>query len=184
MIHKKINMASALIAVFAAAVFLSGCICPLFSFFEKMTGLEIKAGENINEDIVNDELIYPGSAALVQVSGEMEKVLGIIAEYGVSFSEEERQLLDDLPDSVKSKEVGAILYSTADGPYKVISYYEELTEKGWQIQSFNAPVSGISESNIILAVKDQRRQALMVSGSESNSFIIFIDFDWELLKEK
>ena len=147
------------------------------------TGLKIKTGENIDETVIIDELVYPGSVSLAQVTGEMEKVLENMARYGISFSEEERQVLEDLPQNIKEQEVGAILYSSPDGIYKVLSYYESLAGRGWQIQSFEAPASGIRESNIVLAVKGDRRQALMLSGSESNSFIIFIDIDWNLVEQ-
>jgi hypothetical protein len=34
-----------------------------------------------------------------------------------------------------------------------------------------------------MTVKGERRQVLMVTGSENNSFIIFIDFDWDVFED-
>ena len=76
-----------LLAVFAitAMLLLSGCVCPLFSIFERSTGLKISAGENIDKSVLVDELIYPGSVALVQVTGDIERIIDLVATYGVSF---------------------------------------------------------------------------------------------------
>jgi hypothetical protein len=156
-------------------------VCPLFSIFERSTGLKIRAGDNIDESVIVDELIYPGSIALVQVNGDIERILELVTTYGVSFSEEELHALENLPESITEQEAGAIVYSTSDSRDVVLSYYENLTSRGWQIESFGGPGSGVQESEIVMAVKEDRRQALMVSGSQNNSFIIFIDFDWDVL---
>jgi hypothetical protein len=178
---KRIILLAALIL--AAMLLLSGCVCPLFSLFERSTGLKISAGENIDESMVVDELIYPGSIALVQLTGDVEKIIDLVATYGVSFSEEERQALEGLPESITEQDVGATVYSTPDERDLVLAYYDRLVDRGWQIESFRGPGGGIQDSDIVMAVKDERRQALMVTGSENNSFIIFIDFDWDVFED-
>jgi hypothetical protein len=170
--------------VLAIILIVSGCVCPLLSLFERSTGLSVWAGDNIDESVVIDELIYPGSAALVQVTGDIEKIIDLVSTYGVSFSDDQRQALEDLPESITRQDVGIIVYSTPDARTLVLSYYERLTGRGWQIDAFRGPGTGIQDSDIVIAVKDERRQALMVSGSQGRSFIIFIDFDWNMFEDQ
>jgi len=180
---KKINILIVTILILASALVFSGCVCPLFSLFERSTGLNIKAGENIDESSIVDELVYPGSVVLVQVIGDIERILELVTTYGVSFSEEERQALEGLLESIIGQEVGVIVYSTPDSRTMVLSYYENLTQKGWHIEAFSGAEGGVQESDIIMAIRGEERQALVVSGTENNSFIIFIDFDWEVFEE-
>jgi len=164
------------------AVVTSGCVCPLFSFFERLTGFEIKVGENIDESLLADELIYPDSAALVQVEGNIEKIVELIGQYGVNLSEKELGVLNELPQEIKEQEVKATVYSTADKVIKVLDYYKALSDKGWDIQE---PGSGqqagdSGQQNMLLAAKDDVRQAFMLVENNTNTMIIFIDFDWEM----
>jgi hypothetical protein len=179
---KKVIILAAM--ALAAMLLFSGCVCPLFSLFERSTGLKISAGENIDESGLVDELIYPGSVALVQVTGDIEKIIDLVATYGVSFSDDERQALEDLPESITEQDVGAIVYSTPDSRSTVLAYYDRLVDRGWQIESFRGPMGNPQDSDIVMAVKGDRRQALMVTGSENNSFIIFIDFDWDVFENE
>ena len=164
------------------AVVTAGCVCPLFSFFERLTGFEIKVGENIDESLLADELIYPDSAALVQVEGNIEKIVELIGQYGVNLSEKELGVLNELPQEIKEQEVKATVYSTADKVIKVLDYYKALSDKGWDIQE---PGSGqqardSGQQNMLLAGKDDVRQAFMLVENNTNTMIIFIDFDWEM----
>jgi len=164
------------------AVVTAGCVCPLFSFFERLTGFEIKVGENIDESLLADELIYPDSAALVQVEGNIEKIVELIGQYGVNLSEKELGVLNELPQEIKEQEVKATVYSTADKVIKVLDYYKALSDKGWDIQE---PGSGqqardSGQQNMLLAAKDDVRQAFMLVENNTNTMIIFIDFDWEM----
>lgn len=164
------------------AVVTAGCVCPLFSFFERLTGFEIKVGENIDESLLADELIYPDSAALVQVEGNIEKIVELIGQYGVNLSEKELGVLNELPQEIKEQEVEATVYSTADKVIKVLDYYKALSDKGWDIQE---PGSGqqagdSGQQNMLLAAKDDVRQAFMLVENNTNTMIIFIDFDWEM----
>jgi hypothetical protein len=164
------------------AVVTAGCVCPLFSFFERLTGFEIKVGENIDESLLADELIYPDSAALVQVEGNIEKIVELIGQYGVNLSEKELGVLNELPQEIKEQEVKATVYSTADKVIKVLDYYKALSNKGWDIQE---PGSGqqagdSGQQNMLLAAKDDVRQAFMLVENNTNTMIIFIDFDWEM----
>lgn len=164
------------------AVVTAGCVCPLFSFFERLTGFEIKVGENIDESLLADELIYPDSAALVQVEGNIDKIVELIGQYGVNLSEKELGVLNELPQEIKEQEVKATVYSTADKVIKVLDYYKALSDKGWDIQE---PGSGqqagdSGQQNMLLAAKDDVRQAFMLVENNTNTMIIFIDFDWEM----
>jgi len=164
------------------AVVTAGCVCPLFSFFERLTGFQIKVGENIDESLLADELIYPDSAALVQVEGNIDKIVELIGQYGVNLSEKELGVLNELPQEVKEQEVKATVYSTADKVIKVLDYYKALSDKGWDIQE---PGSGqqagdSGQQNMLLAAKGDVRQAFMLAETNTNTMIIFIDFDWEM----
>jgi hypothetical protein len=164
------------------AVVTAGCVCPLFSFFERLTGFEIKVGENIDESLLADELIYPDSAALVQVEGNIDKIVELIGQYGVNLSEKELGVLNELPQEVKEQEVKATVYSTADKVIKVLDYYKALSDKGWDIQE---PGSGqqagdSGQQNMLLAAKGDVRQAFMLAENNTSTMIIFIDFDWEM----
>jgi len=147
-----------------------------------LTGFEIKVGENIDESLLADELIYPDSAALVQVEGNIEKIVELIGQYGVNLSEKELGVLNELPQEIKEQEVKATVYSTADKVIKVLDYYKALSDKGWDIQE---PGSGqqagdSGQQNMLLAAKDDVRQAFMLVENNTNTMIIFIDFDWEM----
>lgn len=182
MIKNARNLIILPVLILAVMLIFSGCVCPLFSLFERSTGLKISVGENIDETMVVDELIYPGSTSLVQLTGDVERIIELVATYGVSFSEDERQALEGLPESITGQDVGATVYSTPDNRETVLSYYDRLVDRGWQIESFRGPGGGIQDSDIVMAVKNERRQALMVTGSENNAFIIFIDFDWDVFE--
>lgn len=164
------------------AVVTAGCVCPLFSFFERLTGFEIKVGENIDESLLADELIYPDSAALVQVEGNIEKIVELIGQYGVNLSEKELGVLNELPQEIKEQEVKATVYSTADKVIKVLDYYKALSDKGWDIQELGSgqQVGDSGQQNMLLAAKDDVRQAFMLVENNTSTIIIFIDLDWEM----
>jgi len=166
--------------VLVSALVFSGCACPIFSMLEKSTGLRFEIGDNIDESVVADELIYPGSTALVQAYGNVEKVIDLVSKYGVSFSDEEMQALESLPEEVAGQEIGALVYSAPDGRQEVLSYYEGLTGNGWDIESLGTPGSDMQDSAIIIAAKGDRQQALMITGSDNSAFILFIDIDWDI----
>jgi hypothetical protein len=164
------------------AVVTAGCVCPLFSFFERLTGFQIKVGENIDESLLADELIYPDSAALVQVEGNIDKIVELIGQYGVNLSEKELGVLNELPQEVKEQEVKATVYSTADKVIKVLDYYKALSDKGWDIQEpgRGQQAGDSGQQNMLLAAKGDVRQAFMLAETNTNTMIIFIDFDWEM----
>jgi hypothetical protein len=149
---------------------------------ERFTGLEISAGKNIDTSAIADDLTYPGSLALVQIKGDIDRILELIAEYGVTLSEDEIQLLEQLPESIKEQKVGATVYSTADGKMEVVDYYISLKNRGWEINDFGDAGGSLNGSSMLIAGKGDRKQAFMVAGTENNSFIIFIDFDWDVFE--
>jgi len=178
---KKIILASSIgLVLILIIIFNTGCVCPLFSFVERVTGLKINAGKDIDSSfIASDELIYPGSVALIQLSGDIDSVLEGIAGYGVILSGDEMEILRKLPDKIKQEDMGLIAYSTADKKDKVFRYYDYLQNKGWNISDFSYSQEGLGEASLILAEKDGIKQVLMIAGTDTNSFIIFIDFNWD-----
>ncbi len=179
---KKMLTGLLTLIVFLTLLFLStGCVCPLFSMLERFTGLDISTGKNIDTDTIEDELIYPGSIALVQVKGGIDRILELIGKYGVVLSEDETRVLEQLPESIKEQEVGATVYSTPDEKMDVMDYYVSLKNRGWEIKDFGGAGGNLKGNSMLIAEKNERKQALMIAGTESNSFIIFIDLDWDML---
>jgi len=158
------------------------CICPLFSLLERFTGLEISTGGNIDTSLIVDELIYPDSVVVVQVSGDIERVLELIGEYGITLSKDELETLSQLPDQITKQDISATVYSTADDRNEVIDYYNSLTREGWEINDFGDAGGNLKGKSIIIAEKKERKQALMIASTENNSFIIFVDFDWGIFE--
>jgi len=188
MIKRRINLKKiitillTLIIVLALLFLSTGCVCPLFSALERFTGLKISTGENIDMSTIEDELIYPDSIALVQFTGDIDRILELIGEYGVALSEDEMEVLEHLPETITEQEVGATAYSTADNKVDVVSYYNSLTNKGWDINDVGDAGGSLEGNSMFVAKKGDREQAFMVAGTENNSFIIFIDFDWDVLE--
>ena len=191
MIIKKSNsrlklFLTAIFLFLVLAVISTGCICPLFSLIERLTGFEIKTGKEIDESLVVEELIYPGSMVLAQVEGDMNRIMELIKRYGVSLSEEDLSVLENLPDDIKEQEFGATIYSTADNEMKVLEYYDSLRSKGWEIEELQAKgeaAGSEGQGTILLASRGEDEQAFMLAGTQNNTFIIFIDFDLEVLSE-
>lgn len=170
------------VALIAISMLSISCVCPLFSLLERMTGLEISTGKNIDTGAIEDELIYPGSLAIVQINGDMDRVLELIGEYGVALSEDELEMLEHLPERIKEQEVGTTVYSTPDKKMDVTDYYISLRNRGWKISDFGDAGESLRGNSMIIAEKEERKQALMIAGTESNSFIIFMDFDWSMIE--
>ena len=190
MVTKKSNSK---LRLFLTAIFLflvltvvsTGCVCPLVSFIERLTGFEIKTGKEIDESRVTEELIYPDSMVLAQIEGDMNRILELIKRYGVSLSEEDLSVLENLPQDIKEQELGATIYSTAGNEMEVQDYYDSLRSKGWEIQELQGKGEAGSEGQgtILLASRGEDEQAFMLAGTQNNTFIIFIDFDLEVLSE-
>ncbi len=180
--RKLLYIISACIVFIMISMLSISCICPLFSLLERFTGLEISTGNNIDTSLITDELIYPGSVVMVQVSGEIERVLELVGDYGVALSKDELAALSQLPDKITKQDISVTAYSTADDRGKVLDYYDSLTRKGWTVNDFGDAGGNLQESNILLAEKKERRQALLMTETESNTFIIFIDFDWKVFE--
>ncbi|MFC2159607.1 hypothetical protein ACFLQS_02690 [Actinomycetota bacterium] len=179
------NIISILLVLVVLLTFLflsTGCVCPLFSMLERFTGLKISTGENIDTDKIVDDLIYPDSVALVQINGDIDRILELMGEYGVALTRDEVQVLEQLPENIKEQEIGATVYSTADGKMVVVDYYIFLKNRGWEINDFGDAGGSLKGNSILIANKGERKQALMITGSENNSFIIFIDIDWDVFE--
>ena len=161
------------------------CACPLFSYIEKVTGFDIKTGKEIDQSLVDEELIYPGSMVLVQVEGNINEILDLIDKYGASLSEADLSILENLPQDIKDEEFTTTIYSTPDNETEVLDYYDSLYSKGWLILK----LEDIAESNnegqgtILLASKEEHKQAFVLAETRNNTFIIFLDIDLEVLLE-
>ncbi len=190
MIKRQIKFKKTITVLLTLVIFLTflfvatGCACPLFSMLERFTGLEISTGKNIDSSMITDDLIYPGSIALVQVKGDIERILELIGDYGVVLSEDETRVLEQLPESIKEQKIGTTVYSTADNKTDVTGYYISLKNRGWEINDFGNAGGNLEGGSMLVAEKEERKQALMIAGTERNSFIIFIDFDWDMLDMK
>ena len=180
-LKRLINVLMIVIILFTFLLLSTGCVCPLFSMLERFTGLEISTGKNIDSSIISDDLIYPGSIALVQIKGDIDRILELIGDYGVALSGDELEVLEQLPDSIKEQEIGATVYSTADDKTDVTGYYISLKNRGWEINDFGDAGGNLEGGNMLVAEKEERKQALMIAGTENSSFIIFIDLDWDTL---
>ena len=54
---------------------------------------------------INEELVYPNSVVLVQLTGDIEKILALIEKYGVAFSKQELTVFDELPQEIREQEI-------------------------------------------------------------------------------
>lgn len=163
----------------------TSCVCPLFSYIERITGLEIKTGKEIDENLVNEELIYPGSLALVQVEGDMNEIMDLIDKYSGSLAGEDLAILENLPEGIRDEEFTATIYSTPDNKTEVLDHYGTLHSKGWLILKIQdiAEEGNDEQGTMLLASKGTVGQAFVLAETRKNTFIIFIDIDLEALLE-
>ena len=163
----------------------TSCACPLFSYIERITGLEIKTGKEIDKNLVNEELIYPDSLALVQVEGDMNEIMDLIDKYGGSLAGEDLAILENLPENIRDEEFTATIYSTPDNKTEVLDHYGTLHSKGWLILKIQdiAEEGNNEQGTMLLASKGTVEQAFVLAETRKNTFIIFIDIDLEALLE-
>jgi len=184
--HLKLKLFLIVVFLFLAITVIStSCVCPLFSILERFTGLKVKTGKSIDQGFVIDELIYPDSMALAQVDGDIERILELIDQYGAALSEEQLSVLDELPQEIKEQEVSATVYSTADNKIEVLDYYNSFDKRIWDIQEMQngEQIDDGGKPTMLLASRENEQKAFMLIGTQKNTFIIFIDFDWEALSE-
>ena len=110
----------------------------------------------------------------------------MIDQYGAALSEEQLSVLDELPQKIKEQEVSATVYSTADNKIEVLDYYDSFDNKRWDIQKSQSEeqVENTGQPTMLVASKEDEQQMFMLIGTQNNTFIIFIGFDWEVLSEK
>jgi hypothetical protein len=163
----------------------TSCACPLFSYIERVTGFDIKTGKEIDQSLVNEELIYPGSMVLVQVEGNINEILDLIDKYSASLSEEALSILENLPQDIKDEEFTTTIYSTPNNEAEVLDYYDSLYSKGWLILKLEdiAERENEGQGTIFLASKEENEQAFVLAEARNNTFIIFLDIDLEVLLE-
>jgi len=163
----------------------TSCACPLFSYIERVTGLDIKTGKEIDQSLVDEELIYPGSVILVQVEGNINEILDLMDKYGASLSDADLSILENLPRDIKDEEFTTTIYSTPDNETEVLDYYDSLYSKGWLILKLEDIAESKNEGQgmILLASKEEYEQAFVLAETRNNTFIIFIDIDLEVLLE-
>lgn len=163
----------------------TSCACPLFSYIERVTGFDIKTGKEIDQSLVDEELIYPGSMILVQVEGNINEILDLIDRYGASLSDADLSILENLPQDIKDEEFTTTIYSTPDNETEVLDYYDSLYSKGWLILKLEdiAESKNEGQGTILLASKEEYEQAFVLAETRNNTFIIFIDIDLEVLLE-
>jgi hypothetical protein len=182
----KLRLFLVVIFLFLVVVVIStSCICPLISLVERLTGMEIKTGKNIDQSLILSELIYPDSTVLLQTEGDIDKIVELASKYGAVLTEKDLSILDELPQEIREKEIGATIYSTADDKMRVLEYYDSMVSKGWAIQGFQSEggTEGEGRVTMFLASREEDVQTFMLVGTQNNTFIIFIDFDWGVLTE-
>jgi len=185
--HLKAKLFLIVVFLFLAITVIStSCMCPLFSLLGRFTGIEVKTGKNIDQDLVASELVYPDSTALAQADGDIERILELIDQYGAVLSEEQLSVLDELPQEIKEQEVSATVYSTADNKIEVLDYYDSFDNKRWDIQKLQngEQIDNGEQPTVLFASREDEQQMFMLIGTQNNTFIIFIGFDWEALSKK
>ncbi|MDD5622619.1 MAG: hypothetical protein PHQ09_05645 [Actinomycetota bacterium] len=184
--NKKSKLLFTAIFLFMIITVIStSCVCPLFSYIERITGFEIKIGKEIDQSLVNEDLIYPGSMVLVQVEGNMNEIMDLIDKYGASLSEKDFSILENLPGDIKNEEFTTTIYSTPDNKTQVLDFYGTLHSKGWLILEIQDIAEGGNDGQgtILLASKGTDEQAFVLAETRNNTFIIFLDIDLEALLE-
>lgn len=161
------------------------CTCPVFSFIESITGVKVKAGEDVDGTLVDGELIYPDSTLLMQVEGDIDTIMEVIGRYGVIISERDAGFLNKLPEEIREQKINATIYSTADKKIKVLDYYYSFDKGGFDIVEFGKDKKAVNKNqpNVMIASNGEERESFVLIGTESNTFIIFLDFNWEILSE-
>ncbi|NQT66290.1 MAG: hypothetical protein HQ569_01790 [Actinobacteria bacterium] len=185
--HLKLKLFLIMVFLFLAITVIStSCVFSPFSLLGKFTGIEVRIGKNIDQDLVASELIYPDSMALVQADGNIKRIMELASQYGAALSEKEFAVLDELPQEIKEQELNATIYSTADDKVEVLGYYDSFDNKRWDIQKSQSEeqVENTGQPAMLVASKEDEQQMFMLIGTQNNTFIIFIGFDWEVLSEK
>ena len=184
--HLKLKLFLVVVFLFSVVTIVStGCICPLFSLIERLTGFEVRTGNNIDQDLVAEDLVYPDSTVLLQTEGNISKILELAGRYGAVLSEKDLSVLDELPQGLREQEVSATIYSTADNKTEVLDYYNSFDNRVWDIKEMQneEQVDNGEKPTMLIASKENKQQAFMLVGTQNNTFIVFIDFDWEVLSE-
>jgi hypothetical protein len=184
--YLKLKLFLIVVFLFSVVTIVStGCICPLFSLIERLTGLEVRTGNNIDQDLVAEDLVYPDSTVLLQTEGDINRILELAGRYGAVLSEKDLSVLDELPQGLREQEVSATIYSTADNKIEVLDYYNSFDKRIWDIQEMQngEQVDDGGKPTMLLASRENEQQAFMLIGTQNNTFIVFIDFDWEVLSE-
>lgn len=183
-----LKMLLAAVFLLAAVAIISGCACPLFSAVERITGIQVKAGENIDESFVEDELVYPDSVALFQAEGDIKSIIELGSRYGVALSEEDMGMLDELPPDIKenivNQEIVATVYSTADEKKDVLNFFDSIGGK-WDIHKMEDQGQAADEKQPVMVVASGENElhTLMLVGTDNNTFIIFMNVDMAALQE-
>jgi len=163
----------------------TSCACPLFSYIERVTGFDIKTGKEIDQGLVDEDLIYPGSMILVQVEGNINEILDLIDKYGANLSDADLSILENLPQNIKDEKFTTTIYSTPDNETEVLDYYDSLYSKGWLILKLEdiEESKNLGQGTILLASKEEYEQVFVLAETRNNTFIIFLDIDLEVLLE-
>ncbi len=176
-------LTAALLFIAAVSVIVSGCTCPVFSLLGRLTGVQVRAGKNIDESIIESELIYPGSTALLQADGDINTIIELVGNYGAVISKKDLAILEQLPQEVREQEISATFYSTADTKAEVLDYYNSFESENWDIIQMQEEQQSSDENRpaMLVASDGEKKQAFALVGTENNTFIIFLGFDFEAL---
>ncbi|MFZ3085863.1 MAG: hypothetical protein WA097_04350, partial [Candidatus Hydromicrobium sp.] len=171
--HLKLKNFLIIVFLFLAITVIStSCVGSLFSLFKRFTALEIRIGKNIDQGLVASELIYPDSMALVQVDGNIERILELAKQYSAALSEKEFAVLDELPQEIREQELSATIYSTADDKVEVLDYYVSFNNKKWNIQELQKgeQVDNGGQLTMLFASREDEQKMFMLIGTQKNTF--------------
>lgn len=179
--NKLVKFVPVIFSILLLSVLLTSCVCPIFSFIEKRTGVDVATGEDIDTGFIGVDLKYPGSVLLMEVTGDVEKIVNTASNFGVSIGQEEAAVIASLPQEVREEEVTAVIYYTGDSMEDIWSYYSNLEEKGWSTSSYQSGSVTGGDSVAFFMFKDDIKQPVLINSAGDRRFIIFIDYDWDSL---
>jgi len=180
MVNKKDKLRSSLIlfpVVCLCLVLLTSCVCPLFSYLEKKTGVEVSTAGSADTGFLDSGLIYPGSTLGLELEGKIEDIIGAATDFGIQVTDQEMLLIGAATEDIKEEEISALIYYSSDDLSKIDSYYSSLEEKGWTVSTYQ---SGAQPGSVIYFFsRDSYNQPLLVNSAGGRVFLVFVDYDWD-----
>jgi hypothetical protein len=169
--------------VFVCLLLMTSCVCPLFSFIEKKTGVEVSTAASADTNFLDDELVYPGSSLGLEVTGKIEDIIDAALDFGIQVTEQEMMLVGAATEDIKEEEISALIYYSSDDFHEIDSYYSSLKEKGWAVTTYDSgSLQDQGQGSVIYFFsREDYEQPLLLNISGGRVFLVFIDYDWDSL---